>query len=893
MRAPRLYALLLYAYPRRFRRRYAAAMSEAFRAGYARARLEDNPRRFLARAILDVLVNASLEWRDAIRDWIFNPPQEAKSMFWQSTWADIRHALRLFARAPGFTGLAVTAFALGIGANSAIFTIVNAVLLTPLPYADPDRLVMIWAANPAQGAPLAAMSEGDAIDIRRATTTLRQVEIFQANVVPVQLTVDANTMSAGAVAVTAEMFSLLGRSALLGRTVQTGDRFTIVLAYGYWQRQFGGDPGVVGRSVAVGGRPATIVGVMPADFGFPYRSMLLSPISFARAANADLWLPMTPNPARSINDAQRIFGIVARMKPDIEVEQVRAEVAATAREIARLHPHTNAGWTATAVPVHEQAVGATRSTLLLLLTGVAVVLLMACVNVANLLLARSVQRQREMAVRTALGAGRGRLVRQALTESLLLSIVGACVAWLVVTWSMRAFVAMAPADIPRLPEIAPDWRVAAYIAALALVTGVATGVLPAVTASRLTLQRVLTEVARGTVSTRGRRARSILVAAEVALALVLSVGAGLLARSFIEVLKVDPGFRTENVLTMQVNLVGSSKTADQRREFYRQLFARLEAIPGVIGVGGTTRLPLGGASSSTQVTIEGRELSRGGLADVGLRRAMHDYFSVMGISVVRGRAFDHRDGPNAPSVVIINETMARRVFPGEDPLGRRVRLAENAGIGAATIVGVVSDVRHDGLEAVPQPEIYIHYLQNPPTAPLIVLRTAGEPSLMSSDARRAAREIDPALRIFDLRTMADLRTEAVSQRRFLTLLALLFGGLALALAVVGVFGVMTLVVAERTPEMGIRLALGAAPSRVLGLVLLDGVRLTGTGLLIGVAVSIALTPLMASQLYGVAAVDPLTLVGVPALLLGIALLACVIPARRAMRVDPVTALRYE
>mgnify|MGYP006195787451 CR=1 FL=1 len=888
----RFYAALLRAYPQRFRERYAEAMLTAFRARLARARADRQTARFVLRAAIDLLVTAALERRDRLRDWFLHPPQEVRPMFCHSTWMDVRYALRLFLRAPAFTTLAVAALALGIGANSAIFTIVNAVLLQPLPYRDPGRLVMIWGVNEAQGGAPAAMLEGDVIDIRRASSALAQVEAFQANIIPITVAVDANAMSAHAVALTPDTFALLGREALLGRTLRTGDRFVMVLSHGYWQRQFGADPGVIGRQVTVGSRPGTVVGVMPPDFAFPYRSMLLAPISFTRAAAADVWVPLQLAAARDPNDTRRLMGAVGRMKPEATTEHVRAELDSIGRQLAGRHPDTNTGWTATAVQPHDQAVDAARPALLLLLAGVAVVLLMACVNVANLLLARSMRREREMAVRAALGAARGRLVRQALTESVMLSLAGGAAAWLVVRWAVRVFVSLAPAEIPRLTEVAPDWRVLAYTGAVALLAGIATGLLPALTASRAGVQGSLASGSRGT-PRGGRRLRSALVAAEVTLALVLTVAAGLLVRSFLSVLGVDPGFRTENVLTMQINVPGRYDTPGRRLEFYSRLFERLEAVPGALEVGGTTRLPLGGANSSTQVTVEGRDLARGAVVSVGLRRAMHDYFAAMAIPVLRGRAFDERDGPDAPQVVMINETMARRVFPGEDPVGRRVRLGENSGVGLATVVGIVGDVRHEGLETPPEPEIYIHYLQNPPVAPLIVMRSTAEPALLSADVRAAAREVDPELRPYDLRTMGDLRAQAVTGRRFLTLLAAAFGVLALVLAMVGVYGVMTLVVAERTQEMGIRLALGAAPAQVLRLVVGDGVRLAAAGAAIGLVAAVLLTPLMASQLYGIGSMDPVTLAGVPVLLLLVAAIACLVPARRAMRIDPITALRCE
>jgi predicted permease len=425
-----------------------------------------------------------------------------------------------------------------------------------------------------------------------------------------------------------------------------------------------------------------------------------------------------------------------------------------------------------------------------------------------------------------------------------------------------------------------------------LLVGMATGLLPAFAGSRADVHATLADGSRGTTG-GARRLRSGLVAAEVALALLLATSAGLLVRSFVAVLNVDPGFRTQNLLTMKIELPRRHDTPDKRRELYGRLFERLESVPGALSVGGTTRLPLGGADSSTQVTIEGREPSRGGLATVGLRRAMHDYFAAMGMPIVRSRGFDRRDGPDAPSVVVVNEPLARRLFPGEDPVGKRMRLAENAGVGLATIVGVVGDVRHDGLEAVPEPEVYIHYLQNPPVAPLIVIRTTTDPARLAESVRAVARDVDPELRPYDIRTMADLRRQAVTERRFLTILATAFGALALLLAMVGVYGVMTLVVTERTQEVGIRLAIGATPGQVLRLVIGDGLRIAAVGAALGLVAAVSLTPLVAAQLYGIGPMDPLTLAGVPIVLLLVACAACLVPARRAMRIDPVTALRYQ
>jgi len=813
---------------------------------------------------------------------------------WVVAWLDtvvrdVRYALRSFRRSPGFTVTALVTLALGIGANTAIFTILNSVILRPLPYADPGRLVMVWGLNERQGAVRpSGLIEGDAFDIRRQARSFAQFEAFQANLVPIAMRIGANAFTAQAVSVTPGTFALLGRQPILGRTLQDGDRFTIVLGYGYWQRQFGGDRNVVGTQVTIGTTPATIVGVMPRDFAFPYRSMLLASVSFTRDADVDLWVPMTLE-LRRPNDSLRIIGAVARLGPGVSVPQARADVAAIGQRLAADYPATNAGWGVIVAPPHDQAVAGVRPVLLLLAAGVGLVLLMACVNVANLLLARSVRRQREMAIRSAIGAARGRLLRQTLTESALLTAIGAALSWVVVEWLTRSFVLLAPREIPRLAEISPDWRVAVYTLVLALVTAIAAGWLPALASSRVDVQSRLTE-ARGSTSARGRRMRSMLVVAEVTLAVVLAFGTGLLVRSFVAVLNVDPGFETSRVLSVQVSAPRAYDTPDKRREFYRRLFARLEAVPGVAAVGGTTRLPLGGANSNTRIVVEGRDTAHGAF-DVGLRRAMRDYFTAMRIPIVRGRAFTAADGPDAPRVVLVNQALAARVFPGEDPIGRRMTLGDNAGIGAATVVGIVGDVRHGGLESAPEPEVYIHYLQNPPSAPLIVLRTSIEPATVSAAVRDAVKDVDPAVLLFDMKTMADLRFDSMAERRFVTWIALIFGAVALLLAMVGVYGVMAVAVSERTQEIGIRIALGADPGKLLALVVRQGLALAALGILAGAAISMVVAPLLATQLYGVAPRDPITFAGVPLVLLASAAAACALPARRAMGVDPVTALR--
>ena len=532
-----------------------------------------------------------------------------------------------------------------------------------------------------------------------------------------------------------------------------------------------------------------------------------------------------------------------------------------------------------------------RPALGLLLGGVGFVLLMACVNLANLLLARSSVRQREMAVRSALGAARGRLIRQTLVETLILSCAGGVLAIVAVRVGIGALMSLAPADMPRLGEVHADLPVLAFTFALSIVTGLAIGLVPGLAASRPAVQTTLKDAGRGTTAGRGqRRLRAALVVAEVALAVVLTLGGGLLLRSFLSVLAVDPGFTPDHLLTLQIALPNSYRTPDQRRALYADLFTRLEAVPGVTSAGGTTRLPLGSTNVTTKVDIEGRGLPPGEWPEVEFRRAMRHYFTAMGIPLLRGRAFTDQDGPTAPPVAVINERMARRLLPGEDPIGRRIRFGSTTAPWV-TIVGVIGDVRHSALDAEPSPELYVWYLQNPPTNPFIVVRSSVDAASLTPLVRAQVQAADKEIAAYDIRPMSQVRSESVAQRRFVLLLVGAFGILALVMAAVGVYGVMALVVSERTAEIGIRLALGAAPADVHRAVIVEGLTLTAAGIAAGLAGALAIVPLLSSELYGIRAFDPPTLAAVPGLLLFVTLMACLVPAWRAMRVDPVNALR--
>jgi predicted permease len=821
----------------------------------------------------------------------------------EEVWSDVRYAVRLAARTPALTLTTICTLALGIGANSAIFAVVNGVLLKPLPYVEPDRIVMVWSDVAKDGRHQNPLSPANYLDFGRMNRTLERLEAYFSFISPLEIVLDANTEIAYAHTVTPGLFALLGRAPLFGRTFRTDEyEVAAVLSHGYWRRRLGGDPSVIGRTLTLDGQPATIIAVMPEDFVFPYPGML-GPSGFTRITGVDMWVPMafeggmaalqrTRNQNGEIPRDVHWLGAIGRARADVPLQQVSADLSAVARQLEQNYPATNTGWGATVISAREQTVGTVRPALMVLLAGVGLVLLMAAVNVANLMLARSLARQREQATRVALGAGRWRLVRQSMVESLLLAFTGGVVGLLLMRWGVQLLVRLSPPDLPRLTEVGPDWRVAGATLGIAVVTGLVIGLLPAFHAAGAAPQSVLQEHSRGTTSSRShRRYRAALIVAEVALAVVLTVGAALLVRSFVSLLNVNPGFEPQQLLTWQMNLPERLGTPEQRRTFYRDFFDRIQRLPGVVSVGGTTRLPLGSTSVSTTVDIQGKPRPPAERPEVEFRRNLHDYFEAMRIPIVRGRGFSTDDGPDAPPVVVINQTMARRLFAGDDPIGQHVRTGPSATAPWMEIVGIVGDVRHSGLEQTPAPEMYVNYLQNPPVVPFIVIRTNGDPGALADVVRAEARSIDKDLPLFDMRTMTDVRSASVAERRFIVWLVTGFGVLALVLAAVGIDGVMSVSVSERTQELGVRLALGAEPAQVLRMVVGQAARLALMGVVLGLALTWGLMPLLRNQLFGVQPTDPLILAGVPAVLIAIALIAAMIPAQRAAHVDPVQALR--
>lgn len=814
---------------------------------------------------------------------------------------DLRAAVRALTRARGFALLAVLALALGIGANGAIFTVVNGVLLKPLPYRDAGRLVMLWSRNPQLGGAPNVLSPGDYLDLKTMTRSFEAVEYALSFLVRQGVLGRESEGLLNTARVSDGALQLLGAAPQLGRIFGPGERGVAVLSDGAWRARFGADPGIVGRTLTMtGNETLQIVGVAAPGFVFPYRSMLGPGAPIANQA-ADLWLPMPMEGPRFVDaSGQYVRPVhfliaVARLADGVSPAQADAEVATHAATLAARYPATNSGWGATVVNLHEQTVGEVRPALLVLLGGVAVLLLMATVNVANLMLARGLERQRELAVRAALGASRWQIVRQALLEGLLLAGAGAACALLVLRWAVQGLVALAPASLPRLDEVAAGPAVVGLAALLAVVVGVAVSLVPMWAASRADVRTALHDASRGATgaSTAGRRLRTALVAGQVALAAALAVQAGLLARSFDQLLRVDPGFQPDHLLTLQMNAPDRLTTPEARRAFYEEWFARIQALPGVVAAGGTTRIPLGSTNVSTTLTVQGRVVDKARLPEVEFRRALHDYFPAMRIPITQGRSFSADDGPTAPQVALVNETLAARIFPGESAVGQRVAIGPSAEGPWLTIVGVVGDVRHGSLETPPAPELYINYAQNPPVSPFMAVRTTGDPAALAGRIREVSHDLDPSLLLFDVRTMDDLRRASVGERRFTLTLVLAFGLVALALAAVGVYGTMALLVTERTPELGLRVALGALPGNVVRLVLAGALRVTAAGLAAGLAVGAAGARLLESQLFGVTAHDPVTFVAVPLTLAAAAAIAALGPARRAVRIAPLRALRHD
>jgi putative ABC transport system permease protein len=788
-------------------------------------------------------------------------------------WQDLRYGARSLLRSRGFTIVAVLTLALGIGANTAIFSLVNGILLRPLPYPHADRLVITPVSLP------------DFDDLRAASRSFDDLAVWGSNRYSLGSEGAPSEPVLGGI-VSARFFPLLGGAAL-GRVPGPEDQRdkVAVLGHGLWQRRFGGDSAVVGRVIRLYGEPHTVIGVMPPEFQFP-------------AAQFQIWVPlesaMAAAPAQARNRSLRIFRALGRLKPGLSMAEAQVETDAIARRLEAVHPDTNQGFRFALLGAQERLVGPVRPALLALLGMVSLVLLIACANVANLLLVRARAREREIAIRTALGADRWRVVRQLLTESLILAGTGAALGVLLARWALDVLPTLSP-DIPRLSTVRVDPWVLAFTAAVAVLTGILFGLAPAWQAVRTSALEGLREGGRGAAgSTGARRLRATLAASEVALALVVLVGAGLLVKSLVRLLTVETGFVADNLLTAHVPLVGAQRTPQQRAALAAQVVDRVGQIPGVAAVGGATGLPPVTPQRSTGFAVEGREPAAEGERAFFIA-ATPGYFRALRASVVDGRTFDDRDVEGAPEVVLINRTLARRLFGDGPALGRRLRLSglEQGGQGWRTIVGVVGDVRYAGLDDPGGACIYTPFAQTPFFWTYLMVRTTGPPLSVAGAVRAAVSSVDPLIEVAELAAMEDVIAGSVSRPRFNVVLISSFAALALVLAVVGIYGVISYSAGQRTREIGVRMALGASGGDVLRLVTVEGLRMAAVGVGAGLFAAVALSRLLAPLLFEVAATDAATYAAAGVALLALALLASALPALRASRLAPMTALRTE
>jgi putative ABC transport system permease protein len=806
---------------------------------------------------------------------------------------DLRYALRMLWRAPGVTVTALAALGLGIGGSVAIFSVVDAVLLRPLPYRAADRLAEIFGNFHAQNLERIAVSVPEYLDYRAQSQVLEDLTAFAVG--DSNLTGGGSPERVSAAMATSSFLGVFGVEPALGRGFSAeeqspGRSQVALLSHGLWQRRFGGDPAVVGKSLLLDGLPYAVVGVLPRGFRM--------------TGDPEVFVPLPLTDALKAQRGARWLRVVGRLRPGQTVAALSAEMDVIARRLQEAHPdnyRAGVGWAITVVPLLDQVVGRVRPALWVLLGAVALVLLIACANVASLLLTRATGRAREFAIRTALGARRLRLFRQLLCESLLLSLGGGALGLLGSLWGVDLLLALAPSDLPRLHEVAISGRVLAFALGVSVATGLCFGVVPALASSRPDITSGLKEGSRGTASGARHRLRRALVAGEVALALVLCVGAGLLLRSFAALVAVDPGFRADGVLTLRVSMPTPAEAqpsvADGVRyaAYYQRAAQRLLGLPGVTAVSGISVLPLSGDSTDSSYDIE-NYLPRdaGDRPDNEVRVVLPGYFRALGIPLLAGREVGPDDGADSPKVVVVNQALARRYFgDAARAVGRRLRLHRGGDRGWRTIVGVVGDVHDVGLDARSRPEMYYPASQLTEPSMTFVLHAAGPPAALASAARAALAEVDRDQPIFEVRPLADVVANSLGQRRFALILLGLFAACALALAALGVYGVMAYSVAQRTQEIGIRLALGAQRGDVLGLVVRQGMQTVAIGLLVGTAIALSLSRALATLVWGVSPRDPLTYAALAALLSAVALLATLLPAWRAARTSPMVALRAE
>jgi putative ABC transport system permease protein len=814
---------------------------------------------------------------------------------------DLRFAFRQLLKNPGFTAVAVLTLALGIGANTAIFSLINAALLREVPFPDSERLAVIWADNPTGkwGVSVLPPANADVAEWRERNESFANIAAFNPHTA--DLADGGDPERVGAARVTAGFFETLGVTPWLGRTLARAEEAhgappVALISHGLWQRRFGGDPALLGQGISINGGKCTVIGILPPDFDFPRGAEW--PAFFPFAGRAEVWLPLGFRAAddgtgssnwRSRNE--RGLAVIGRLKPGTRLRQAQAEMDAFAAREAKDYPEERQGWVLKLLPLREQMAGHSSQALLILFAAVGLLLLIACVNVANLLLARGVARQQEMAVRAALGAPRGRLIRQLLTEGLVLAALGGGFGLLVAQGCLKTFLVLNPVTHSRLDEASLDLTALAFAALIALVTSVVFGVVPALQASRFDLRQSLQECGRGGGGVIRERVRGGLVTAEVALALVLLTMAGLMVRSFLRVQSVQPGFRSDSVLAFDVPTPKTRATGEvSAASFFQQLTARLETLPGVRAAGAISYLPLDGGQNMGSFVVEGGPpITHGNEPRAERRWVTPGYFGTMAIPIRQGRVFTSTDSAGRPPVVVINETMAKQFFASRDPLEQRLKVSGTW----RTVVGVVTDVKSSSLESAVRPQVYLPHAQDPWAPMTVVMQTDGNPLALASAVRGELKALDASLPVAKMRTMAQVMSNATGARRFHMALLAFFAVAALLLTMMGIYGVVAFLVGRRRREIGLRMALGAQRRDVLRLVLQQGMKPVVFGGIAGLAGSLAASRLIANQLYGISSTDPLTLTSIIALLAAATLLACWLPARRAMKVDPMEALRYE
>lgn len=801
---------------------------------------------------------------------------------------ELRYAARQLAAQPAFTLLAILTLALGIGANTAIFSVVHAVLLRALPYQDPDRLVAVWADDRQAGEGRSWFSYPAVQDLRAHAGAFEALSGLSPRWA-FTLRHGGEPQRVFGYYVSAELARTLGLSFAAGRGFTAaedspGGPAAVIITHGMWVRRFGADPSVVGKPIDLDGAPITVVGVLPAGFHLLDREGL--------AEDAELWLPLAANPIAARGRGVRVFRMIGRLRPDATTDQARVEMVAIADRLATQYPETDDGLGITLLPLREDIVGAARPLLVALAAAVGLVLLIACANVAGLMLVRATSRQRQIAIRAALGAGRWRLAAGPLAEGALLASAGAVAGLALAAWTHNTLVAAAPSALPRRGDIAIDGTVLLFALAAAALTTLLFALAPALHSARPDVAGTIKDGGASTAGRPRQRLRRALVVAEVALALVVVSGAALLVHSLVRLQRVQPGFTVRNVAAFDLSSIGAD--AARRHAVMEDIYARLAALPGVVGAGETSRLPLANVAGNptSALTIERRPVPPAEEPTLDFRRASRGYFQAMGIPLIAGRTFNERDtaDPSAVRVAVINQAAASRFFPGEDPIGQRIRLG---GSDWLTVVGIVGDIRHVGLDSPPRPEAYVHTLQGPLTNPQLVVRTAGDPQALIPSVRAIIRAVEPGIVISRVSTLEAVREASLAAPRFNATLFMLFAALALVLGVVGIYGVMSYSVTQRTHEMGVRLALGAGRGAVLRLVLREGLILAAVGTVIGLAVSLAAVRYLRALLFDLSPYDPVTLAGAAAILLATSFVACWIPARRATRTDPLTALRAE